>query len=126
MKQFNIYAGLLGRYGGAQYQYTTLFENDAEALNQAHNDAIEIFEQNEGCLGIPRWEGFVSDCCDKYGMDITHLSENDCSIIERDWEDMQEEWLDFRVILTERDNIDPEDLILDYIIDDDSGTIISE
>lgn len=40
MKQYNIYSGLGGSFGGANYQYTGLYETEEEAEDDAFQAAL--------------------------------------------------------------------------------------
>ena len=59
MKQYNIYAGLGGSFGGAHYQFTTLCETRDEAEGEAFESACEEYEQYGGLHGLPGWEDAI-------------------------------------------------------------------
>jgi hypothetical protein len=50
--KYNIYAGLGGTLGGAQYRGTGEFENFDDAEDYAYRIAVEDYESYEGYHGI--------------------------------------------------------------------------
>lgn len=124
MKQYNIYAGLGGSFGGANYQYTGLYETQDEAEDDAFQAACEDYEQYAGCHGLSGWEDAVNDYCAGQGIDPEDFDEEDeeaLQEVEEYYGDARESWLCYYVVPTDEDNIDQDDLILGYVIDDNSA-----
>lgn len=124
MKQYNIYAGLGGSFGGASYQFTTLCETPEQAYEEAYDCACEEYDSYEGLHGLPSWEDAINSYCEDLGIDPEDLegtSEEDLAI-EEFYSAARESWLDYRIVPTDEDDIDQEDLILGYVIEDDSSS----
>ena len=120
MKQYNIYAGLGGSFGGAKYQYTGLYETREEAEEEAFQTACEDYEQYEGLYGLYGWKDATNDYCNDQEIDPEDLTDEDTQEIENYYDEGRESWIDYYVVPTDEDNIDPEDLIIGYTIEDDS------
>lgn len=124
MKQYNIYAGLGGSFGGANYQYTTLCETEDEALDEAYKCACEEYEQYEGLYELPSWEDATREYCEELGISQEELKDTDeeSLAIEEYYNETRENWLAYHIVPTEEDDIDQEDLILGYVFEDDSSS----
>lgn len=124
MKQYNIYAGLGGSFGDANYQYTTLCETEDEALDEAYERACEEYEQYEGLHGLPSWEDATREYCEELGISQEELEDTDeeSLAIEEYYNEARENWLAYHIVPTEEDDIDQEDLILGYVFEDDSSS----
>lgn len=120
MKQYNIYAGLGGSFGGAHYQYTALCMTLEEAIDEAYECACEEYEQHARLRRLPSWEDAVQEYCEDNGLAEENITDEDSQDIEEYYNDSREDWLDYRVVPTDEDDIDEEDLILGYVIEDDS------
>lgn len=121
MKQYNIYAGLGGSFGGAQYQYTTLADSLEEAEHEAWEVSCEEYEQYAGLHGLLDEDDCIDEYCRESGLDSDELDEDDYAIINDTYQEERESWIEYRAVLTEEDNIDKDDLILGYVIEDDSA-----
>lgn len=121
MKQYNIYAGLGGNFGGAYYQYTTLANSLKEAQHEAWEAAYNQFNLMEGCHNFYNEENFIKEYCLNNNRNRDELKNVDLAIIEELYSDELDKWLCFDAILTEEDNIDKDNLILGYIVEDDSS-----
>lgn len=122
MKEYNIYAGLGGSFGGAKYLYTTLCENEDEAVNEAYQAACEEYENYAGFEGLPSYGDARDAAIEEYSTE-----EPDDDIVEEVYTRFVEDWIDYYCVLTEDDDIREEDLIRDYVIDDnDSGETCGE
>lgn len=122
MKQYNIYAGLGGGFGGANYQFTTLCETEDEALGEAFESACEEYEQYSGLHGLPGWEDAVREYCENNNLSEDELTDEDSQEIEECYNDARESWLDYYVVATDKDGIDQNDLIIGYTVEDDSSS----
>lgn len=122
MKQYNIYAGLGGSFGGANYQFTTLCETEDEALGEAFESACEEYEQYSGLHGLPGREDAVREYCENNNLSEDELTDEDSQEIEECYNDARESWLDYYVVATDKDGIDQNDLIIGYTVEDDSSS----
>lgn len=122
MKQYHIYAGLGGSFGGANYQFTTLCETEGEALDEAFESACEKYEQYAGSLGLLGWEDAVREYCENNNLSEDELTDEDSQEIEECYNDARESWLDYYVVATDKDGIDQNDLIIGYTVEDDSSS----
>lgn len=120
MKQYNIYAGLGGSFGGASYQYTTLAGTREEAEDEAFEVACEEYESMAGLHGLRDMDSCTEEYCLDNNLDQEELDEEDLDIIEEAYIEEREGWLCYNVVPTEEDTIDKDDLILGYVIEDDS------
>ena len=55
MDKYNIYAGLGGSFGGANYKFTTEANSLEEATDIAYQVAVEEYEGYEGFYGLKTW-----------------------------------------------------------------------
>lgn len=123
MKQYNIYAGLGGSFGGASYQYTGLYETREEAEDDAFQEACQHYDQYSGLHGLPGWEDAVNAYCADQGINPEDFDEGDDEILQEVdtyYDEARESWLCYYVVPTDEDGIDQEDLIISYVIEDDS------
>ena len=120
---YNIYAGLGGSFGGCNYLFTTLCENQEEAEKIAYEEAYLMYESYEGCHGLEDFGDAINEARDN-NPDLCDLDDDDNelqSIAQEIYSEYVDNWADYKVILTDEDDIDEEDLILDYYIDNDSS-----
>ena len=124
MKQFNIYARLSGSFGGATYQYTSLYETEEEASKEAFQIACDEYESHEGYHGLIDWEGAIDLYCEDNGINREDFEDNyeNSLEVEEYYSEARESWIEYWAVPTDKDNIDQEDLVLDYIIEDDSSS----
>lgn len=127
LREYNIYAGLGGGFRGAQYQYTSLFESEEEAVNEAYYAAKEEYAAYEGMRGLEDFSDAMEEA-----RSMNPDSDDDDEDLERIAEEIYnsyvEDWIEYYAVPTdEDDSLDEEDLIRDYVIDDnDSGETCSE
>lgn len=93
--KFNIYAGLGGSFGGAQYQGTGDFESCVEAGNYAYQLALEEYQSYEGYHGIMSWY----DVACENGLD----PDDDEKEIDQLYNEELENWIEYYAVLTEED-----------------------
>lgn len=116
LKEYNIYSGL---GGGASYQYTTLCESAEDAEKEAYESAVEEYQSYEGFNSIPTW----SDSLDAAMEENPGVPEDELhEIADEIYNSIMEEWIEYYCILTEDDDIEEDDLIRDYVIEDDNDT----
>lgn len=119
-KEYNIYAGLGGGFGGATYQYTGLFNSQEEADNEAYQRACEEYDSYSEHYGLLTYEEALEEA-KTYNPGATE-DELDDYIDELFLEDM-ETWIESYATLTSEDTETPEDdLIRDYIIENGDST----
>lgn len=119
LKEYNIYSGLGGGFGGASYQYTTLCESAEDAEKEAYESAVEEYQSYEGFNSIPTW----SDSLDAAMEENPGVPEDELhEIADEIYNSIMEEWIEYYCILTEDDDIEEDDLIRDYAIEDDNDT----
>lgn len=93
MKQYKIYAGLGGGFGGATYQGTYEAESLDSATEIAYELACEEYESYEGLHGLADYDD-IQECPEDYGLD------EGCTDEELLWEAYMEErnrWIDYWV-----------------------------
>lgn len=123
MKQYNIYSGLGGSFGITRYQYTDLYETQEEAEDDAFQAACENYDRYAGLYGLFSWKDAIEAYCADRGIDIEEFNEDDDEAlqeVEEYYNDARENCLCYHAIPTDEDNIDQKDLILGYVIEDDS------
>lgn len=97
---YNIYAG---RFGGCQYQYTEDFQDEQEAMDAAHDAAVEDYQMYEGMGGISSWSDIKEEYCEANGIFENELTEEDNREIDCIYDDEMESWLSFAVTTVEED-----------------------
>lgn len=110
MDRYNIYAGLGGSFGGANYKFTIEAKSKEEAEEIAYNEAVEVYQDFEGTYGIMDW----NDCA--ISLEIDPCTENDNLIAEVDelYNEEMENWIEYYAILTSEDkNISKEELVME-------------
>lgn len=119
LKEYNMYSGLGGGFSGASYQYTTLCESAEDAEKEAYESAVEEYQSYEGFSDIPTW----SDSLDAAMEENPGVPEDELhEIADEIYNSIMEEWIEYYCILTEDDDIEEDDLIRDYVIEDDNDT----
>ena len=88
--KYNIYAGLGGGFGGAQYEYTIDCESKEEAENLAYESAINIYESYEGSHGILD----IRDC-----IEVSDSEEE----AEEMYQEEIESWIEYYAVPTDED-----------------------
>lgn len=101
--KYNIYAGLSGGFGDADYQGTGEFEDENAAYEYAYQLAAEEFNSYVGMHGLLTW----SEIAEEEGLD----PEEDAETIDTLYEEQVESWIDYYVVLTEEDKDLLEDII---------------
>ena len=87
---YNIYAGLGGSFGGAQYDYTKDCKDKEEAENLAYESAVNIYESYEGLHGILDY----NDC--------REVSDSDGEANEM-YQNEIESWIEYYAVPTDED-----------------------
>lgn len=120
LKEYNIYAGLGGGFGGAKYQYTSLYESKEEADEEAYQAASEEYESYSGYHGLLAYgDALETAMNDNPGKSEEELQDYIDELLEED----KESWIEYYSVLTSEDTETSEDdLIRDYIIEDGDST----
>ena len=90
--KYNVYAGLSGGFGDAEYKGTADFDSEEEALQEAYELAVAEYQEYEGCHGILGW----CDIAEENDLD----EETDEDLINELYNQEIESWIDYYVILT--------------------------
>ena len=109
MDRYNIYAGLVGSFGGANYKFTIEANSLEEATDIAYHEAVEVYQDFEGTYSIMDW----NDCA--ISLEIDPCTENDDLIAEVDelYNEEMENWIEYYAILTSEDeNISKDELVM--------------
>lgn len=121
MRSYNIYAGLGGIEGGIKYLYTTMCDSLVEADAEAFECACEEYSIHEELHNVTSWEEVKYDYCEHNKIAEGDLTDKDLEAIDKDYNNVRDEWLDYCAIPTDEDDIDQESLILGYVHDSSSS-----
>ena len=99
MNNYNIYAGLGGSFGGAEYQGTLKDVTEKEAEEYAYEMAWEIFESYED--GLCSWEDFEEEYPEGTDDDYDEFRK-----------EQMENWSEYYVVLTDDDDISPDNYVI--------------
>lgn len=119
-KSYNIYAWIGNGFECPEYKYTDLFDSYDDAEQCAYEEARESYESESGIHGIPSYQDIVEQYCEEEDLEEEELTKYDYQNIDEMYNEAREDWLCYKVVLTEEDNIDKEDLILNYVVEDGS------
>lgn len=127
LREYNIYAGLGGSFGGGRYLYTSVYPSEEEATEDAYQNALQEYESYSGVYqGLATFEEAMDEVLEENGLedipsDIDAAMELS-NIANEVYLGYAEDWISYNAVLTEEDDIDEEDLIRDYIIEDDNDS----
>jgi hypothetical protein len=91
---YDIYVGLGGGFGGAEYVTTEEFDTEEEAMDYAYECACEEYSGYEGLYGIQSWEEIKEELITEYGED--EIADTDVDAV---YNDERESWLNYYVKL---------------------------
>lgn len=117
LKEFNIYEGLGGGFGGADYHSTILAESQQEAEEYAYALACETFESYEGERGLRSWY----ECAGDLDIDPNTTDPDEIATVNEEYEDERETWIDYYAIPTEEDDIPEDELVREHDLFEDSS-----
>lgn len=107
---YNIYAGLGGGFGDADYKGTCDCNTYNNAMQIAYELAVEEYENYAGMRGLKSYEDVAMDYLIEENIidnedefDTYELSETDEEYITELYNDIVESWLDYFVIETNED-----------------------
>lgn len=92
-KDYNIYTGLSGSFGGGLYQGTLKNVSEQEAYECAYDLACDEFDRYEGSYGICDYDDFVEEYPEGTEEDYEDFKES-----------QKESWMDYFVVPTEEDD----------------------
>ena len=106
MDKYNIYAGLGGSFGGANYKFTIEAKSKEEAEDIAYQEAVEEYEEYEGYHGLKTW----AECAEELGVDVENEDLDDVNDL---YNEEIESWIEYYAILTSEDeNISKDELVM--------------
>lgn len=117
LKEFNIYEGLGGGFGGASYHSTILAESQQEADEYAYTLACETFESYEGERGVRSWY----DCAVDLDIDPNTTDPDEMATVNEEYEDERETWISYYAIPTKEDDIPEDELVREHDLFEDSS-----
>lgn len=103
MAKYNIYAGLGGGFGGANYCTTEEFATLEEAEQYAYQQAVDEYESYEGMHGLRSWEEVKEDYCEEFNVEEEDFHNGDYSAIDEEYQQEVEGWIDYRAVLASED-----------------------
>lgn len=112
MPLYNIYAGLSGAFGGANYIRTVYCDTKEEAESIAYQEACEIYYSQQGC-GIEDYDDFYAEA--QVYTDYSDFdSEEEYFLAVEEYanqleSEAKESWIDYYAILKEEDPNDISD-----------------
>lgn len=104
MGKYNIYAGMGGGFGGAQYQGTVECKSLADAYELAYELAVQEYESYEGYHGVPDY-GEIADNAEDYGLEEGFTEEDVYEILS----EQRESWIEYYAVAFEDDEDFDED-----------------
>ena len=125
LREYNIYAGINGGFGGMHYKYTSLFESLEEAELEAYYAACGEYTGYEGNNGLPTFLEAIEEARSELdgGWDLDDDDSELLDVANEIYNDYVEGWISYKAVLTDEDTeTDKEDLIRDYIIEDDNNS----
>lgn len=112
LKEYNIYAGLGGGFGGASYHSTILAKDEHEANDYAYECARDEYEMYEGNRGIKSWYDIALEL--GFDSDVADMSEEEEEEVSEAYNEEVEDWIQYYVVLTSEDDIPEESLIREH------------
>lgn len=111
LKNYKIYAGLGGSFGGADYLYTEKNVTLVEALDIAYGEALEKYENFAGMHGLPSYTMIEKEIKEE-NPDISEDDLEECAVdtyqetverwicyyVEEDEEDEEEDYMAYNCV----------------------------
>lgn len=123
LREYNIYAGLGGSFGGAKYQYTTLCASMDEAEDEAYQAASREYDMFTFYDGVRGFDEALEEARENID-DGWNLDDDDPdlqSFAEEIYHGYMDDWCQYYAVPTDEDtDIDKENLIRDYVVDDNN------
>ena len=112
LKEYNIYSGLGGSFGGAEYYSTILARSLDEALSYAYECARADYDMYEGNKGIKSWFDIAFEM--GFNPDEGDLSDEEQEEVSDAYNEEVESWIEYDAIPTSEDNIPEEDIVREH------------
>lgn len=117
LKEYNIYEGLGGGFGGASYHSTILAKSQQEAEEYAYALACETFESYEGERGLRSW----AECAMDLDISLDTEDPDEMEVVDEEYNSERETWIDYYAIPTEEDDIPEDELVREHDLFQDSS-----
>lgn len=99
MRKYEIYAGMGGRFGGAQYHGIYEFSSAQEAERYAYDLAFDEYQSYEGSHGILSWDEVYEDCLVSEWIEPGAQSEAEIEgIVDDAYLELVESWIEWRAV----------------------------
>lgn len=99
MAKYRLYAGLGGGFGGAHYEGTYEFEHEEDAMQTAHQLAVEEYQSYEGLHGLLDW-GDCEEDCHENGFITDDMDEDEAGcVVDEMYNEEIESWIDYDIKL---------------------------
>ena len=110
LREYNIYEGLGGGFGGASYHSTILAESQQEADEYAYTLACETFESYEGEKGVRSW----AECAEDLDIDPSTSNQDEMQTVDEEYNEERETWIEYYSVPTEEDDIPDDELVREH------------
>lgn len=110
LREYNIYEGLGGGFGGANYHSTILAESRREADEYAYTLACDTFESYEGERGIRSWD----ECAEDLDIDPNTNYLDEIAAVNAEYDNEREAWIEYYSVPTEEDDIPDDELVREH------------
>ena len=98
--KYDLYAGLGGRFGGANLIFKGVeYDNKEEATKAAYEYAVEEYQSYEGCYGLTSYND-IEENPEDYGLDEDPEAED----INEVYTEELESWIEYYAIPTAEDD----------------------
>lgn len=97
--KYDLYAGLGGRFGGANLIFKGVeYDNKEEATKAAYEYAVEEYQFYEGCYGLSSY-GDIEANPEEYGLDENPKAED----VDEVYIEEMEDWIEYYAIPTAKE-----------------------
>ena len=104
MKFYEIYAGLSGGFGGAQYQCTEQFECIEDAEERAYWLARDEYESKAGLHGLESYEDALNEAKEQEGDNCSEVELRE--LADEIYNEYIESWIEYYAKESEEDDED--------------------
>lgn len=111
MRKYEIYAGMGGGFGGAQYHGIYEFSSAQEAERYAYDLAFDEYRSYEGSHGILSWDEVYEDCLVSEWIEPGTQSKTEIEgIVDDAYLELVESWIEWRAVPILTSKIDLADI----------------
>lgn len=103
MAKYNLYAGMGGSFGGAQFHCCEEYRTEEEASQAAYELAVEEYQSYEGMHGIASQKDITEEYCEENGVDEADLTQEDKDFIYDSYLNEVEGWIEYYAVLASED-----------------------